>query len=558
MAMEPVTADRPAHLARRLLLWAAFVLALVVLLPFLLTEPDRFDEGFIASGSMLARRGWLPIDDFYVIYGPGQYWLLAGAFATLGEDLLVLRTVSALCQAALCAALTECALRLSSDRLLAGAAVASSFVLLTAASTPDAGYPAVTATLLLALAALTCIGRFGPDRRPAITRASLILGVCAWFRWDFGLFGVTALCMAVTLTAFANRTPARSLALSLAAAVVPALLVSLAAFGPLIAPSGLQRWLTEVPIFLLQEFNTWRGLDYVGPNLEALRQAFGEGNRWGWSRALLKLVMAGLPMVIAPIAAIVAAHRLVVQRHGSLAQDQLALLIALSTVFLLNQMRVRPGLPQGYPALVMCLPLLAYLWQSLAARRAGARLPLAAAAACALLLAAYVFQGDVKRLLHSHQPFHALPRASHLRVSTDPRALQELVDYSRLVQHVRATTRPDERILSGVADTSRLFVNDAMLYFLADRLPATRWVEMEPGITNTVQGQQELIADLQRHGVNTIVLWRQFSTEPNASSRGNGTRLLDDFVHAHFVESARFGQSVVLVRRSPSTAPLAR
>jgi hypothetical protein len=34
-------------------------------------------------------------------------------------------------------------------------------------------------------------------------------------------------------------------------------------------------------------------------------------------------------------------------------------------------------------------------------------------------------------------------------------------------------------------DTSRLFINDPMVYFLAARRPATRFMQMEPGLSNT-------------------------------------------------------------------------
>ena len=35
--------------------------------------PGRFDEGFIVTGALQMQHGGLPIRDFFVIYGPGQY-----------------------------------------------------------------------------------------------------------------------------------------------------------------------------------------------------------------------------------------------------------------------------------------------------------------------------------------------------------------------------------------------------------------------------------------------------------------------------------------------------
>ena len=55
-----------------MLIACAFAIAAVTIAPTVFDEPDRFDEGFVASGAMMVLRGWLPIRDLFVIYGPGQ------------------------------------------------------------------------------------------------------------------------------------------------------------------------------------------------------------------------------------------------------------------------------------------------------------------------------------------------------------------------------------------------------------------------------------------------------------------------------------------------------
>jgi hypothetical protein len=129
------------------------------------------------------------------------------------------------------------------------------------------------------------------------------------------------------------------------------------------------------------------------------------------------------------------------------------------------------------------------------------------------------------------------------------------VEYAALIAHLRATTAPSETILSGVVDTSRLLINDPMVYFLAARRPATRFMEMEPGLSNTVRGQQEIVAELERHDVRTIVLLQMTSNEPNRTSASNGVTTLDDHVRRNFVETRRFAEYVVMVRKAPSALP---
>ena len=85
---------RRLQLAAPLLLLAfVFVIAGIVVKPMVFGIPTWFDEGFIASGAMMILRGWLPIRDFFVIYGPGQYYSVAAAYHLFGEDLAVSRTL---------------------------------------------------------------------------------------------------------------------------------------------------------------------------------------------------------------------------------------------------------------------------------------------------------------------------------------------------------------------------------------------------------------------------------------------------------------------------------
>jgi hypothetical protein len=138
----------------------------------------------------------------------------------------------------------------------------------------------------------------------------------------------------------------------------------------------------------------------------------------------------------------------------------------------------------------------------------------------------------------------AMERATGIRVP----AAGDWTTYPALIAHVRDTTTPSETIFSGVADTSRLFVNDTMIYFLAARRPATRFMEMEPGLSNTDRGQREIVAELERQHVRTIVLVRFTANEPNRTSVSNGVTTLDDYVARNFVVTRRFADYTVMVR----------
>jgi hypothetical protein len=119
-----------------------------------------------------------------------------------------------------------------------------------------------------------------------------------------------------------------------------------------------------------------------------------------------------------------------------------------------------------------------------------------------------------------------------------------------MVRYVRTHTSDGDDIYSGALDHSKLHSNDSLLYFLSRRLPADRFVELEPGIANTLSGQREIRDTLDAMSVPLVVLVALEKHEPNLTSSSNGVFVLDEFIRAHYVKDASFG-SYTLLRREP-------
>ena len=546
--------------------------------------PGAFDEGFIVTGALQMLHGGLPIRDFFVIYGPGQYSLTAAVFALFGETIFNARVLHVVVLALLGATLVGLAGVLTDTPVDAAnrrrwpwlALVALGYGLATALVVPTPGYAALPATLLLLLASLG-IARATALGQPAtggLLRASVLLGLAGLMRWDFGVYGLVAAGATVWMSAVAQGRSRGEILRALALTAGPALAILLLVFTPLIVLGSAARWWDEVPRFHLLEFKIWRNLEFFTPALADARAALQAHDRWALNRAVLKLVYAALPLTVGAVVALLAGRQL--WRVMRLAQARptatppwagaktsasvpaLALMLALLTMLLFNQMRVRTHWQQGFPAYVVALPVLAnalaIFW---AAARAWAPWPRVAARALAVAMAAAVLvlpldvlQGDLRKQPATTLAREQLPRAGYaVRVESEVDQ-QRWADYVALIQHLRSSTAPGEPIFSGVADTSRLFINDAMLYFLADRPPATRWVEMEPGLANSERGQRELVATIENRNVRTIVQWNMLSNEPNATASSNGILLLDEHLRKQFEATRTFGNYVVMARRT--------
>ena len=577
----------PTRFARTALPWWCLVTMLATaaaMVRAMQGPPSEFDEGFIVTGALQMLHGGLPIRDFFVIYGPGQYSLTAAVFALFGETIFNARVLHVVVLAllgatlvALAGVLTDAA---NQRRWPWLALVALGYVLMTAHVLPGPGYAALPATLLLlwaslAVAAATAQAAAGQWGAGRLLKASVLLGLAGVMRWDFGVYGLLAAGATMLMSSAAQGRSRGEILRALALTAGPALAILLLVFTPLIVLGGAARWWDEVPRFHLLEFKVWRNLDFFTPALTDAWAALQAHDRWALSRAVLKLVYAALPMSVGSVVALLAGRQLWQRvrgqpdaaaahptRHGMpgwasarARAPALALMLALLTMLLFNQMRVRSHWQQGFPAYVVALPVLAYAlatwWAAAQAWVPWRRLVAAAVpvfmAGAVLVLPLDVLQGDHRKRLPATPAAQQLPRAGytvHLESEADR---QRWADYVALVQHLRSSTAPGEPIFSGVADTSRLFINDAMLYFLTDRPPATRWVEMEPGLANSERGQRELILALQVRGVHKVVAWNMGSNgERNATAITNGIHLLDAYLRTRCQPEREFGRYTVL------------
>jgi hypothetical protein len=119
------------------------------------------------------------------------------------------------------------------------------------------------------------------------------------------------------------------------------------------------------------------------------------------------------------------------------------------------------------------------------------------------------------------------------------------------VKFIESHTQPGEPIFVGTGRHDRIFVNNILIYFLADRPPATRWYQFEPGIQTSTPVQTEIIGELKTRNVRLLVLNADWDTisEPNASAVSSGVTLLDDYIRADFETVAQFGGATIWQRR---------
>ena len=102
----------------------------------------------------------------------------------------------------------------------------------------------------------------------------------------------------------------------------------------------------------------------------------------------------------------------------------------------------------------------------------------------------------------------------------------------------------------GVFRHDKLYINNAIFYFLSERQCATEFHELHPGVVSELPAQNRIINALEKNKVQFIVLTDEHNAnEPNLSSISSGLKTLDNYIRNNFYKVTSFGEYYIFKRR---------
>lgn len=124
-------------------------------------------------------------------------------------------------------------------------------------------------------------------------------------------------------------------------------------------------------------------------------------------------------------------------------------------------------------------------------------------------------------------------------------------DHIQAIEYLNNHTKSGDTLYVGLPHHDRVLVNDNLIYFATQRLPATKWTQFEPYEQNREDLQHEMVGELERNQPPYVVLDSEFENqrEPNGSSVSTGVHLLDDYIATHYLTEKKFGEMTILKRR---------
>jgi len=505
---------------------------------YTLTDPWFAPYDAVSSvGAERVLRGAIPYRDFWTMYAPGHFYLVALLFRVFGTHLLVeVVAASAVTAAAACA----CYWLVVSlvGRRLAGLACAGIFV----AAMYNTGYfkrlgsyPSAIFLIFVTFNLLVLYYKTG--KLGWLIAGGVFTGITFVFKHDVG--GYTAIAIVAGLAAHhallraTKASEGQSLLIKLLAYAVGGAVVVLPVliyFAVLAGPDMLQ----DLVVFPLTDFRFARGEHY--PSL--LPSDF-TGETLGWTvnnvANYMKFTVPTVLFLLGVAGTVLAAIR----RKPAC----LALGVTLSVACVLHYSAAHIQINTHIVTMSVYAAWLGLIFDEMTGRRFAFRRPALTKWLTTVLSIGWIL------LLLTMPAYRAyrirrlstveldLPKVSGFRVA--PRVADAVIGLQRYVEdHVP----PEQALFVGLPRHDIVIIGDMWIYFILDRPQATRYQELHPAIADTAPVQREIIGDLETKNVSLVILRHIFTDEEldrtKVSYQKNlpqtGATDLDTFIHQNY------------------------
>jgi hypothetical protein len=524
-----------------------FSCAFVLMIATMWWSVGPYDEGLVLFGSTRVLSGDVPYRDFYSIYGPGQFYVLAALFKVFGPSVLVERLWDLLVRS--CTVLVVYLIvdgSWSRGRALFTSALTSIWL----SYFGFYGYP-VFPCLLFSLLSLYCVvpiyrGWHGSVR---LLASGICVGITILFRHDVGI--ATAVGGAVTLGLFhmaqALAAPRKVAALLRSVAIYTGAiaLVVVPALALLVAAGAAHDMLVDLILIPARIYVRMRSLPF--PSLVGI--AYDLTHLKLGALAQLAVYLPVLGIITGVVTALMLLRG---QRSATNVGDQaftsqrLWILVQLTVFSLLFSFKGWVRVQPIHMALAIVPSLVIIGVCQVHLRSTEARVLSGIGILCLLLTSLPPMRNALA------QPLHLIWRAEGS--CFPPKGLERVrcfvipEEKIEAIYYIQEHTSEDEPIFVGSNRHDKIFVNYVLFYFASKRSSVTKWHEFDPGVQTTREIQSEIVTELKASRPAYIVLSSEWDNweEPNESARSSGVKLLDRYIRANYRVVASFGATNIL------------
>jgi hypothetical protein len=533
----------------------AFISLLVIINRFV----NPYDEALILIGATRILSGDIPYRDFYSVYAPGQFYVLAALFKVFGPSVLVERLWDLLIRS--CTVLVVYLIVDAAWRRWRALFAAVLTWLWLSYFDENYGYP-VFPCLLFSLLSLYCVVPVynGSRAIAPLLACGICVGITILFRHDVGI--ATAVGGAFTLSLFhwtKELDPRQKMRVLLRSAIIYSGGIALAVVPPLaflVAAGAAHDMLLDLVLMPAKTYVRMRSLPFpsvIAIARDATHRKLGSLNQ-------LAIYLPIVAVFLGVIAALALGRN---QRSATSVDEQapvsqrrwiVAQLSVFSLLFFFKGW-VRVSLIHMALSIVPSLVIMT-VWEL---RSRAGRILFAVGIASLLLVSLPLMRNALWRF-DQNCTWAAQSSGIFAMTLSDSGSCFPSAGLERLrcfyvspnqiaaIRYIQEHTAENEPIFVGNHRHDKFVFYDMVLYFLSKRPSVTKWHELTPGVQTTKEIQTEMISELLSRQPRYIVLSSESEgvEEPNESSRSSGVTILDQFIHANYHTVAAFGPITIL------------
>lgn len=524
----------------KLLITLMFFGQLIYLLVGIKFGVNIYDEGVTLYGASRILEGAIPYRDFWTLYAPGQYYVLAGLFKLFGTSIITERIWDVLARVLIAFLVFLISRKLLTTKL-AIIPWCISIIWIGYLHFPAyAMYPALVFSLLAILLLLEYFAR--PQKPRLLMACGAAIGFATLFRHDIGAYTFLTCGPIVVAFSFANLYKEKlnqkiklviiKVFLPLCGGVISVLCLPTLY---LVTTVPLDILFNDLIVFPLTVFHKVRSVPYP--------PIWPDPTKYYYSSFGNYIISTSIPFYFPAFVYLGVFSTLILQFRGILEFDKIKVwsVISITVLGLLFYLQgiSRADVVHAFPTTTIATILLVYMIHQALKRF---RKSLVIFFTCIILMfpfATFIFFPVSNWLINVDylsdlDLFNCPERVGCIPIDKDEEAA---------ANYVRSHTAKDEKIYVGLPRHDLVFINDAFFYFLANRDSATRYHELHPGVVTTLPVQLEMTNDLKLQKVNYIVLFSQFvnNREPNEGGESSNITVLDDYIRQNYQMVQQFG-----------------
>lgn len=459
---------------------------------------NPYDSGIIITGGMRLLNGELPYKDFFTMYAPGQFYLNA-FIQTISSEVLFLRFVLSFFQLGILILVYKI-----TDKLFQGKYLVFTILL---ASLWLGAFDMWNRGIIVALFFNLYLVYNLINKNNNYFSNAFIISIIAFFRHDVGGLSLIIYIIYLGLFEFKVKSLKENIKIifNTFLGFIPIILFSIY----LLYNVDFNTIYEQLITFPKEVFPKYRSLPFPNP--------FSEGNIIKIAKNFLLSYTFYLPFLTILLLLI----NYIKERN----LDSNLIIYSLFILPMLNQLMVRSELEHALPSAIMCIPIIFYLIHNLINYKKILIIVF-------LLFMPNMLAYKVKKLKSVYPSFEVskIEKLNNILLIEDYHTC--LIN---TINYINFNTELEDKIFVGLINNDNVFVNEASLYYLSERLPATKYHELHPGITTDKKGQMEIINSIESNRVNLIILFDNPDVrEENESNNLKELNLLDDYFKSNF------------------------